>query len=82
MGWLGNGKNTSAAYLTGFLLEALKAGITSAVLDIGLNDPQGVQEYLQLLKELSMQELKMYRMAMCILPPEGRIKRRTYCSIR
>ena len=38
MGWLGNGKNTSAAYLTGFLLgnKALGAGITSAVLDIGL----------------------------------------------
>jgi large subunit ribosomal protein L18 len=38
MGWLGNGKNTSAAYLTGFLLgkKALKAGITAAVLDIGL----------------------------------------------
>jgi large subunit ribosomal protein L18 len=38
MGWLGSGKNTSAAYLTGFLLgkKALEAGITSAVLDIGL----------------------------------------------
>ena len=38
MGWLGSGKNTSAAYLTGFLLgkKALKAGITAAVLDIGL----------------------------------------------
>jgi len=38
MGWLGSGKNTSAAYLTGFLLgkKALEAGITYAVLDIGL----------------------------------------------
>jgi large subunit ribosomal protein L18 len=38
MGWLGSGKNTSAAYLTGFLLakKALEAGIDSAVLDIGL----------------------------------------------
>ena len=38
MGWLGSGKNTSAAYLTGFLLakKALEAVITSAVLDIGL----------------------------------------------
>jgi len=38
MGWLGSGKNTSAAYLTGFLLgkKALEAGIISAVLDIGL----------------------------------------------
>ena len=38
MGWLGSGKNTSAAYLTGFLLgkKALAAGFTAAVLDIGL----------------------------------------------
>ncbi len=38
LGWLGSGKNTSAAYLTGFLLgkKALEAGITKAVLDIGL----------------------------------------------
>jgi large subunit ribosomal protein L18 len=38
MGWLGSGKNTSAAYLTGFLVakKALEAGIEAAVLDIGL----------------------------------------------
>jgi large subunit ribosomal protein L18 len=38
MGWLGSGKNTSAAYLTGFLVakKALEAGIGAAVLDIGL----------------------------------------------
>lgn len=38
IGWLGSGKNTSAAYLTGFLVaqKALEAGIDSAVLDIGL----------------------------------------------
>ena len=38
MGWLGSGKNTSAAYLTGFLVgkKALEAGITAAILDIGL----------------------------------------------
>jgi large subunit ribosomal protein L18 len=38
MGWLGSGKNTSAAYLTGFLVakKALETGIDSAVLDIGL----------------------------------------------
>jgi len=38
MGWLGSGKNTSAAYLTGFLLgkKAHEAGINDAVLDIGL----------------------------------------------
>ena len=38
MGWMGNGKNTSAAYLTGYLLgkKALKEGIDEAVLDLGL----------------------------------------------
>jgi large subunit ribosomal protein L18 len=38
MGWLGSGKNTSAAYLTGFLVakKAIEAGIDFAVLDIGL----------------------------------------------
>jgi len=37
-GWLGNCKNTSAAYLTGFLCgkKALKEGIDEAILDIGL----------------------------------------------
>lgn len=40
-GWLGGTKNTSAAYLTGLLagLRALKAGVTEAVLDIGLASP-------------------------------------------
>jgi len=38
MGWLGSGKNTSAAYLTGYLCgkKALQEGIEEAVLDIGL----------------------------------------------
>lgn len=38
MGWLGSGKNTSSAYLTGYLCgkKALKEGIDEAVLDIGL----------------------------------------------
>ena len=38
IGWLGSGKNTSAAYLTGFLVgkKALEAGITATILDIGL----------------------------------------------
>ncbi len=40
-GWLGGTKNTSAAYLTGMLaaLRALKAGVSYAVLDIGLHRP-------------------------------------------
>jgi large subunit ribosomal protein L18 len=38
MGWLGSGKNTSAAYLTGFLCgkKALQEGIEGAILDMGL----------------------------------------------
>ena len=38
IGWLGGSKNTSAAYLTGYLCgkKALAKGINSAVLDIGL----------------------------------------------
>jgi large subunit ribosomal protein L18 len=38
LGWLGGGKNTSAAYLTGYLCgkKALKSGIDQAILDIGL----------------------------------------------
>ncbi|AXV38287.1 MAG: 50S ribosomal protein L18 [Methanobacterium sp. BRmetb2] len=41
MGWLGNTKNITAAYLTGYLCgkKALKEGITDAVLDIGLKSP-------------------------------------------
>ncbi|AUB56068.1 MULTISPECIES: 50S ribosomal protein L18 [Methanobacterium] len=38
MGWLASGKNTSAAYLTGYLCgkKAIKEGIGGAVLDMGL----------------------------------------------
>jgi len=38
IGWQGGSKNTSAAYLTGFLCgkKALAKGVNSAVLDIGL----------------------------------------------
>ncbi|MCZ3364651.1 MULTISPECIES: 50S ribosomal protein L18 [Methanobacterium] len=41
MGWLGSTKNTSAAYLTGFLCgkKALNEGIDEAILDIGLRSP-------------------------------------------
>jgi len=41
MGWLGSTKNTSAAYLTGFLCgkKALNEGIDGAILDIGLRSP-------------------------------------------
>ena len=38
MGWMGSGKNTSAAYLTGYLCakKAIKEGLDGAVLDMGL----------------------------------------------
>lgn len=38
MGWMGSGKNTSAAYLTGYLCgkKALNQGIEEVTLDIGL----------------------------------------------
>jgi large subunit ribosomal protein L18 len=38
MGWLASGKNTSAAYLTGYLCgrKALKEGIEGAIMDMGL----------------------------------------------
>jgi len=41
MGWLGSTKNSSAAYLTGFLCgkKALNEGIDGAILDIGLKSP-------------------------------------------
>jgi large subunit ribosomal protein L18 len=41
MGWSGNCKNISAAYLTGFLCgkKALSEGVDKAILDIGLKSP-------------------------------------------
>ena len=51
LGWLGSGKNTSAAYLTGFLLakKALEAGVKKAVLDIGLQtNTKGAKIYATL----------------------------------
>lgn len=41
MGWLGSTKNSSAAYLTGFLCgkKALAEDVDEAVLDIGLKSP-------------------------------------------
>lgn len=50
-GWLANGKNTSAAYLTGFLCgkKAVKAGINEAILDIGLKSSlKGARVYAAL----------------------------------
>lgn len=40
-GWLGGGKNTPAAYLLGLIAghKALKVGVGTAILDIGLNSP-------------------------------------------
>ncbi len=75
MGWLGNGKNTSAAYLTGFLLgkKALKAGITAAVLDIGLKSSTRGARIFATLKGAVDAGLNVPH-GDVILPPEGRIR--------
>ncbi len=75
MGWLGNGKNTSAAYLTGFLLgkKALKAGITGAVLDIGLKSSTRGARIFAALKGAVDAGLNVPH-GDVILPPEGRIR--------
>lgn len=41
MGWNGSGKNMPASYLTGFLCgkRAMKAGVSNAILDMGLHTP-------------------------------------------
>jgi large subunit ribosomal protein L18 len=75
MGWLGSGKNTSAAYLTGFLLgkKALKAGITAAVLDIGLKSSTKGARIFAALKGAVDAGLKVPH-GDVILPPENRIR--------
>jgi len=75
MGWLGSGKNTSAAYLTGFLLgkKALKAGITAAVLDIGLKSSTKGAKIFAALKGAVDAGLKVPH-GDVILPQEDRIR--------
>ncbi len=75
MGWLGNGKNTSAAYLTGFLLgkKALKAGITAAVLDIGLKSSTRGARIFATLKGAVDAGLNVPH-GDVILPPEDRLR--------
>ncbi|MGB7970222.1 MAG: 50S ribosomal protein L18 [Methanobacterium sp.] len=75
MGWLGSGKNTSAAYLTGFLLgkKALKAGITAAVLDIGLKSSTKGARIFAALKGAVDAGLKVPH-GDVILPQENRIR--------
>jgi large subunit ribosomal protein L18 len=75
MGWLGSGKNTSAAYLTGFLLgkKALKAGITAAVLDIGIKSSTKGARIFAALKGAVDAGLKVPH-GDVILPQEDRIR--------
>jgi large subunit ribosomal protein L18 len=75
MGWLGSGKNTSAAYLTGFLLgkKALKAGITAAVLDIGIKSSTKGARIFAALKGAVDAGLKVPH-GNAILPQEDRIR--------
>jgi large subunit ribosomal protein L18 len=75
LGWLGSGKNTSAAYLTGFLLgkKALEAGITKAVLDIGLKSSTRGARIFATLKGAVDAGLKVPH-GEVVLPAEERIR--------
>ena len=75
MGWLGSGKNTSAAYLTGYLCgkKALKEGIEGAVLDMGLkSSTKGSRVYAVLKGAIDAGLEVPYKDV--ILPDEDRIK--------
>lgn len=51
-GWKGDLNNTPASYLTGLLIgkKALEAGISEAILDIGLRTPTKGSRVLQFLR--------------------------------
>lgn len=74
-GWRAGTKNTSAAYLTGFLaaLRALKAGVREAVLDIGLASPSPGSRVFAALKGALDAGLEVPH-SESILPPLERIR--------
>lgn len=74
MGWLGSGKNTSAAYLTGYLCgkKALKEGIEGAVLDMGLQSSTKGSKVYAVLKGAIDAGLEVPHKDV-ILPEEDRI---------
>lgn len=75
MGWLGSTKNSSAAYLTGFLCgkKALDGGIDEAILDIGLRSPTKGTKVFATLKGAVDAGLQIPH-GDVILPDEERIK--------
>ena len=75
LGWLGSGKNTSAAYLTGYLCgkKAQKEGIEDAVLDLGLQSSTKGSRVYAVLKGALDAGLKIPHNEV-ILPDEARIK--------
>ena len=75
MGWLGSTKNSSAAYLTGFLCgkKALAENVDEAVLDIGLKSPTKGTKVFAALKGAVDAGLNIPH-GDAILPDENRIK--------
>jgi large subunit ribosomal protein L18 len=75
LGWLGSGKNTSAAYLTGYLCgkKAQKEGIKDAVLDMGLQPSTKGSRVYAVLKGALDAGLNIPHNEV-ILPDEDRIK--------
>ncbi|MGI6483640.1 MAG: 50S ribosomal protein L18 [Methanobacterium sp.] len=75
MGWLASGKNTSAAYLTGYLCgkKAVKEGIDAAVMDIGLqSSTKGSRVYAVLKGAIDAGLEVPYKDV--VLPDEDRVK--------
>ncbi|MDD3753926.1 MAG: 50S ribosomal protein L18 [Methanobacterium sp.] len=75
MGWLGSGKNTSAAYLTGYLCgkKAVKEGIDAAVMDLGLQSSTKGSRVYAVLKGAIDAGLEVPSKDV-VLPDEDRIK--------
>jgi large subunit ribosomal protein L18 len=75
MGWLGSTKNSSAAYLTGYLCgkKALKEDIDDAVLDIGLKSPTKGTKVFAALKGAVDSGLQLPH-GESVLPDDSRIK--------
>jgi len=75
MGWLGSTKNSSAAYLTGFLCgkKALAQDVNEAVLDIGLKSPTKGTKVFATLKGVVDSGLNIPH-GESVLPDDSRIK--------
>lgn len=73
-GWKGSGSNTSAAYLTGLLcgMRAKKAGLSEAILDIGMRDVVKGAKIFAALKGFSDSEMDI-PFSEDIVPGEDRI---------